>query len=67
VRVALVLALLALVGGGCSLFEKVPPVEVCVVYKGKRICAVKRDGVWMFSADLSPEEKEDIVKGIDGN
>jgi len=51
---------------GCSLLDRVPPVEMCVVYKGKQICARKVNGVWSFSATLTEEEKADIIKNVDG-
>ena len=44
----------------------IPAVEVCYVYKGKQICAIKKDGVWLFKATLTPEEQVEIVKGIEG-
>ena len=58
------LALVALMSG-CSFFESLPPVEMCVVYKGKKICAVKKDGKWTFSAELSQEERDEIVRDIE--
>ena len=62
---ALLLASIVMLGG-CSLLDRVPPVEMCVVYKGKQICARKVNGVWSFSATLTEEEKADIVKTVDG-
>ena len=50
--------------GGCSWLEK-QNAEFCVVYKGRQICATRKDGVWSFSADLTKEEQEAIVRDID--
>lgn len=57
--------LLALSLGGCSLIEKVPPLEVCLVYKGKKLCAVKRGGEWFLSVDLTAEERAEVIEGLE--
>ena len=50
--------------GGCETMKAVeaalPPMEVCLVYKGRKLCAVKRDGAWFLSADLSAEERAEV-------
>ncbi len=64
--VALLLALLAL--AGCETFRAVeaavPALEVCFVYKGQKLCAVKREGKWFLSADLSAEEKAEVLENL---
>ena len=57
-------AVLALGMGGCSWLEK-QNAEVCVVYKGRQICAKRVDGVWSFSADLSKDEQDQIINDIE--
>jgi hypothetical protein len=62
------LALLCLLPGcktAAEIEKYIPSVEVCFVYKGKEICAIKKEGVWLFKATLTPEEQAEIVKGID--
>ncbi len=62
-RILLALSLLAL-GVGCETVKAVeaalPPMEVCLVYKGRKLCAVKRDGSWFLSADLTPAERVEV-------
>lgn len=64
-----ILAGLACVGG-CSwlesVVEKLPPVQLCVSYKGKTFCASKVNGQWRFEAELTPEEQDEIVQHIEG-
>ena len=60
------IAALALgIGGntGCSWLEK-QNVDICVDYKGKHVCVGRKDGTWIFSADLKKEEQEEIVAGL---
>ena len=61
-RICVMLVCLAFTG--CSWLEK-QNAEVCVVYKGRQICAKRIDGVWSFSAELSKEEKDQIIKDLD--
>lgn len=67
--VALSFALVAL--GGCSWLEsvaaKLPPVQLCVTYKGRQFCASKVNGVWKFDAELTADEQAEVIKGIEGN
>ena len=60
--IALAAALLLL--PGCETWrqieEKLPAVEVCLVYKGQRLCAVKRNGAWFLSAELSAQERAEV-------
>ena len=61
------IAALALgIGGttGCAWFEK-QEFHACVDYKGKRICVGRKDGAWVFSADLKKEEQDEIIAGLD--
>lgn len=55
---------------GCTWLESVaanlPPVQLCVTYKGRQFCAQKVNGVWKFEADLTAEEQAEVVNGIEG-
>lgn len=65
-RYMLMAAALALAAiSGCSWFGR-QGIEVCVVYKGRQICAKRVDGVWSFSGDLTPEERERIIRDVEG-
>lgn len=57
------LALLALGMGGCSWLEK-QNIDVCVDYKGKHVCVGRKDGTWIFSADLKRDEQDEIIAGL---
>lgn len=59
------LALSLLLFTGCAWLDAVPPVEVCVLYKGKKICASKVDGKWSFSAQLTADEEKEIVTALE--
>ena len=61
----ILLTLLMLSLSGCAWFEALPPVEVCVLYKGKKICASKVDGKWSFNVALTAEEQGEIVKALE--
>lgn len=52
--------------GGCDLIDKLPPVQLCVTYKGKQFCASKVNGVWRFEAELTADEQDEIVRHIEG-
>ena len=62
----LILAALALAfaSSGCETLKMVdaavPDTEICFVYKGRKLCAIKRDGKWFLAADLTPEEHAEV-------
>ena len=56
-------AFLALAIGGCGWLEK-QNIDVCVDYKGRHVCVGRKDGVWVFSADLNKKEQEEIIAGL---
>ena len=58
-------AFLALSIGGCSWLAQ-QNIDICVDYKGRHVCVGRKDGAWTFSADLSPEEQEEIISGLGG-
>lgn len=60
----LALALSILLLAGCS-WLSTQSVEVCVLYKGKKICASKVDGKWSFNVALTPDEEKEIVEGLE--
>ena len=57
-------AILALCLSGCAWLDS-QSFEVCYVYKGKQVCAKRINGVWSFSADLSKDEQEQIIRDIE--
>ena len=56
-------AFLALGLGGCSWFER-QNIDICVDYKGRHVCVGRKDGVWVFSADLNKQEQDEIIAGL---
>jgi len=55
---------------GCDTIRKIeaaiPPVQLCVTYKGKTFCASKVDGSWRFETELTSEERVEIISHIEG-
>lgn len=43
---------------------RVSEVEFCVEYKGRKVCFGRVSGVWKFSADLSSEERGELLKKV---
>ncbi len=64
----LLLALvLALSVAGCTeIREALRDVEVefCVDYNGSHVCVGRSGGKWKFSADLTPDQQAEIIKGL---
>ena len=56
-------AFLALAMGGCGWLEK-QNIDICVDYKGEHVCVGRKDGAWTFSAELSQQEKDEIIAGL---
>jgi len=48
---------------GCSWFEK-QNIDICVDYKGRHVCVGRKDGVWVFSADLNKSEQDEIIASL---
>lgn len=55
-----VAAFLVLSLAGCSWLEK-QNIDVCVDYKGRHVCVGRKDGKWLFSADVTADEQADII------
>ena len=68
---ALLLCALWLLQLGCDTIKKIeaviPPVQLCVTYKGKTFCASKVDGSWRFETELTPEERFEVISHIEGH
>jgi hypothetical protein len=43
---------------------KLPDGELCVIVRGVKVCAVRKDGRWTFSGDLSAEERAEVEAKI---
>ena len=67
--IRLALCLLCLCFGGCAVADAawrlVPEGEVCFLYKGAQVCAVKRDGKWFLRADLAPEDRAAVLEKLE--
>lgn len=57
------IASLALMLCGCEWLQR-QNIDFCVDYKGQHICVGRKDGKWVFSADLDAAAQEEIIRSI---